>query len=313
MPLRQGYDEVSLDASQAASVSEWQARASVVDGRVTIEFIGADCPHCRADSKPRPWSRSVIRTGAFGLQPGSVETGSERYPVTCGCSEQHAGRSPAIPGGCGRSWSVEFTWSFDGKAATVGQLSAGPPPTRGDLGFAAAVNDLKKNELAGVRAQAAGWSKVLAGLTGLLGASQLLAGPTFAGKLASGWSDVVGILLVVAVVLAAVSAVASGAASLGRPDVIALTNSRDAGGVGAMLEHITDDLVARTRRPLVVAAWTAAAAFLTAIAVGVLLWWGPAAKARDTPPVCVAASSGIVKLKSLPTVTSGTLTVVSCQ
>ena len=248
---------------------------------------------------------------AFNLQPGAVQSTSERHPVTCACSEQHPGRDPAA-NGCGRSWSVEFAWGFDGTNATVGPVTAGPPPTSADLGFSAAVNELKKKELAGVRAQAAGWSKVLAGLTGLLGAGQLLAGPTFAAKLAAGWADVVGVLLVAAVVLAAVSAVAAGAASLGRPQVIALTGSRDAGGAGALLERVTDDLVARTRRPLTVAAWTAAAAFLAAVTVGAMLWWAPRAHSPDTASICVAGPYGIVKMASRPEVTSGALDIIPC-
>jgi hypothetical protein len=306
------YAEVALDASEAAAVSSWRAVASVEGRRLTVAFEDALCPECGHDSAAQPWIRRVVAAATFGLRPTVVESTTERHPVTCACTEQHAGRDPKIPHGCGRSWSVEFDWSVNGTRASVGPVRAGPPPTAADLGFAAAVGELKKKELEGVRAQAAGWAKILAGLTGLLGAGQLLAGPTFAAKLAAGWANVVGVLLVVAVILAAASAVAAGLASLGRPQVIELTGSRDAGGAGVMLEGITDDLVARTRRPLTVAAWTAAAAFLIAVVVGAMLWWAPRADSPDAS-ICVDGPTGVVTLASLPAVRSGALTVVPCR
>jgi MFS family permease len=208
---------------------------------------------------------------------------------------------------------VAFEWSSDGNTVTVGPLSAGPAPTDADLGFADAVDDLKKAELKGVREQASGWGKVLAGLTGLLGAGQLVAGPAFADKLAAPWSDIVGVLLVVAIVLAAVSSVAAGWAALGRPRMVSLIGSGAAGGGDALLQTLTDDLVAAARRPLIVATATAVSAFVVALVVGALLWWAPRAPAADDPGVCIEGAGGsVVGLDEVPAVTSGTLTVVAC-
>lgn len=305
-----GYRLRLLDEGEAAAVGEWTATATTGRaGTVTITFPDARCPSCRDDARVPPWSPRRVPLTSLGVAPGTVQH-DEQVTMRCRCeSTGHANRPEGVSVGCGAVWNVRFRWSAD----SVTDLRAGPRPSSADLALDGRVAALQAAELGAVRSQAVNWSKVLAGLAGLAGASQLFAGRSFGNTLTPGWQDAIGVALLATLLLAITSSVVAGRAAFGK--IGATTTLRDtlaAGGEAAALDRVVDDQIADVRRLMKWAAGLAALALAGGIFIGAAVWWAPL-KPSPKQSICVQSGTEVVHLGSLPEVTSGSITVVACE
>jgi hypothetical protein len=308
VPPRRGLAPVeyafsALDKKEAATVATWTASATKTNETIVVSFANSYCPVCGDDALPPKWSPARIVALAVVGPVG----GDEQIVVRCGCLEPHPGRPVTEAFGCGRVWTVSFTWD---STPSVGPVTPGPKPSTADIGFAAQLADLKATELTRVRAQAQGWATVMAGLTGLVGIGQVFASQGVATSLAAPWRDVIGASLLLALVAAAASSVMAGLAAYGKLETLVLKNTAAAGGEALRYQGETDRLVKDTKRLLELAALPAAAAFALVVFSSAVMWWAPQA---STTAVCVAGPDGnVTKLTSLPNVTSGSINVVAC-
>lgn len=301
------YEFAPLDEKDAASVASWNASAVLDKDTVVVSFANSYCPVCGDDAHPPNWS--APRIGGIALTEIEA-SGSERIVVRCSCSEVHSGRPLTEPFGCGRVWTVHFEWDA---TPSVGPVTPGPTPSNADLKFPALLADLNASELTRVRAQAEGWSRVMAALTGLIGVGQVIAAQSVANVLEPPWRNAVGAALLVALVAAAAATVASGLAAYGRLGTIQLSDTAPTGGEAGRFQAEVDRLVGTTKKRLVVAAVSAGLAFALVLSSGAVMWWGPRDSSTTSTAVCVASPDGMVtKLASLPKVSSGSLVVVAC-
>lgn len=277
MPVRRESTSVAyalrpLDADDACAVKSWEAVADLTEDGVVVAFRSAYCPTCGHDALPPLWSPPRLATAALGLS--DTEQRAEQIVVRCACREPHADRPLTEPFGCGSVWTIRFAWSGGPWVSAVG---AGPLPSPGDLNFAGRLEELQASELASVRSQAAGWSKVMAGLAGLLSAAQLFSGADAARRLAAPWPGVIGGLITFGVVLAAASAVLAALAAYGAPSSVRLVGTASYGGPAGALHSAVQQQVAKVRPALFAAAATALTAFVSTVVAAAFMWWAPPA------------------------------------
>ena len=253
------YALVALSAAEAAEVANWATTVTRDNDKVMVGFDGS-CPFCGHPARVDQWVRKEAFFGtpvapAAVTVPPEAEWNAEQITRRCECDQVHSDRPDGVTSGCGRVWNVQFRWWEREGTAGARVIGAGPRPTDSEIGFDQHWIELKTKELASLRSQAEAWAKVMAGMTGLVGAAQILEGRDLVKGVCIDnclwgwdWQQAIGWALLVAIGAAAAAAVLAGVAAHGLPKKISLENTQSYGGESGALDRQMSTLVKRVPR-----------------------------------------------------------------
>jgi hypothetical protein len=142
----------------------------------------------------------------------------EQLTMTCRCGVSH--NAPEGQVGCGRSWKVNI-----GADLHLGRVDESQKPTADDLVFAERVKQQFDESLASIRASAEKWRNGLATLLALITAVSLVKGKDTISGLSPWAQYLVGVLLLLGLIFAAVGAWRAMRASFGNPTLVPLAGT----------------------------------------------------------------------------------------
>lgn len=318
------YAVVALSAAEAAGVAGWTATTIRDSEKVEVAFEG-NCPFCGHPARTDQWIRKEVLLGTPAPQadvtaPPPEEWTAEQITRKCECDQSHSARPDGVTTGCGRVWNVQFRWwEKDGQAdATV--IGAGPRPTDAEIGFDERWSELKSKELASLRGQAEAWAKVMAGLTGLVGAAEIIKGRELVQGVCTDkclwgldWQETIGWALLLTIGAAAAAAIFAGVAAHGLPKRISLASTQAYGGESGALDRQMSKLSEKVPVWLTVALFATIMAVVAAAFVGYGIWFQSGEEGAGTPKMCVRAEgNAVIEVEALPTFSTGEATLVPC-
>ncbi len=292
----------------AETLAGWTATAT--KGGEIMTFRGR-CPQTKCGHDLVISRRSKRGT----VYEAAEDSGLEQWVVECNCDEEHENRPSGVTTGCGRYWTVIFPSLGGGP----GHVRAGRIPTLAEREFNDVFAAQHSRSLEQSRKWADGWSKVLAGLVGLLGAAQLLKGRDLVEGVSSAapigsysWQDLVGLALLAALALGVVAALAAGRAAYGWPKDFKLSNTEATDGELAAFERIVEGVYEKRRNWMVGALLAATSVVALTGFVGYVLWFQQATSVASETWCVTTADGGQVEVTDLTTLRGATHTLIRC-